>query len=144
MYSIKLDSSSAAILRRLFNLPNPVRKSIHEGFELWGYELVRTAENAALNEPKYGNWYPSEIKKLHRASAAGQTPAYRTGNWNKKLFYKSSPFQLEFGNSAKYAEFLEEGTPKMEARTGLLNAIESTQRNFRTYQKHSLDKHLKL
>ena len=142
MFKFSVDSESKYILRRLFNLPNPVRTAIHEAFVTWGKELVRSAENSALNDPKFGEWYPTKISRLHRASAAGQTPAYKTGKWNKSLGYVASGSDLEFGNKAKYAGFLEEGTPKMEARTGLLNAITSTERNVRSYYDNSLRKNL--
>lgn len=148
MYSIKLDTQSKYILRRLLNLPNPVQKAIRESFDTWGKELVRNTENTILNTPKYGRWYPSgNITKLprdkHRASAPKQTPAFYKGKYFKGLGYVSSGTELEFGNTVKYASYLEEGTSKMEERPGLKNSIEATQRNFRIYYDASLRRNLR-
>ena len=143
-FKFRLNRESKYILRRLLNLPNPIHNAINEGFVTWGKELVKSAEDAALNENKYGEWYPNKISRIHRASAAGQTPAYKTGTWNKKLrFTAGSGLELEFGNDAKYAAFLEEGTRKMEARTGLINALNKTERNYQSYYNASLLRNLK-
>lgn len=146
--TIRSGASTKRTLNTIKNLSKVAKEALAEGFEKMGAGLVRTLENSTLNEPKFGREYrvndKSGVKRLHRASAPDQTPALITGNYFESAFYKPHGANgLEFGNTAEYAEFLELGTDKMEARPGLLNSIESSTRNSRLYLEEALDKGFK-
>lgn len=144
---VKINKNKAAkkVTVSIQNLGKNTREALAEGFEEMGANLVRTLQNNILNEPKFGREYKVKgkngVTKLHRASAPKQTPALITGEYYEKIFYKSQGANgLEFGNTAEYAEYLEEGTSKMDPRPGLGNAITSSLKNNRRYLEESLDK----
>lgn len=140
----KITSNKAArrLTIRMRNMPQSFKDSVARGFQEWGVQLVRETQNSVLNERKYGRWYPDEIKKLHRASAAGQTPAAVFGDYFLGLDFKANGLDLEFGNTAKHAKYLERGTSRMKARPGMRNAIDKTTRNFRSYLNDELERTL--
>ena len=146
--SIKTDSQTKKVLIGIARLNGALKNAIRSGFQEMGTNLVRTAENSILNESKLGRWYPSgKINRLprdnHRASAAGQTPALISGQYFEGLDYiPHGGMEIEFGNEAPHAEFLEDGTKNMDARPGLRNSIDSNARNFRQYIEVSLEKEL--
>lgn len=69
-------------------------------------------------------------KILHQSSAPGESPANQYGRLlgSVKLIQKTY-IKFEVGSELKYAEYLEEGTPKgqMEARPYLAPALEKNQ-----------------
>ncbi len=145
---IRKDTRSQKVLVSVAGLSGATKEAIADGFEKMGAGLVRTFQNSILNEPKFGREYrvsgKDGVKRLHRASAPKQTPALITGEYYEKVFYKPHGSDgLEFGNTAAYAEPLELGTPKMEPRPGLGNAITASLRNSRLYLEESLNKGIK-
>lgn len=146
--NITKDRNSQIVLVKIKNLSSASKEALEEGFEKMGSGLVRTLQNSILNEEKFGREYrvsgKSGVKRLHRASAAGQTPALLRGEYYEKAFSKSHGANgLEFGDEAPHAEYLELGTEKMLPRPGLGNAISSSVRNNRLYLEESLDKGFK-
>lgn len=141
--SVRANRETKKVLLGIKNLPAATRRGIQLGFQEMGANLVRTAENSVLNESKLGRWYPNNIKRLHRASAKGQTPALITGQYFEGLDYvPRGGMEIEFGNEAPHAVYLENGTSNMEPRPGLRNSIDSNARNFRQYIETSLEKEL--
>ncbi len=145
--NITTNKKTRDVLVKIENLSKFTQKGIREGFERMGSGLVRTFQNQILNEEKFGEDYniigSDGVKRLHRASAPGQTPALLTGDYYEKVFYKPhGAHGLEFGNTSDHASFLELGTPNMKARPGLFNAIKHDLRNNRNYLEESLDKNL--
>lgn len=146
--NIVTDSATREVLVTIKDLEKNTKEGIREGFEMMGAGLVRTFENQALNEPKFGREYRTKDKngvtRIHRASAAKQSPALLSGNYFRSVYWKSHGSNgMEFGNTAEYAEYLELGTKKMEARPGLLNAITASLKNSRLYLEEALDKNIK-
>ncbi len=69
-------------------------------------------------------------KRRHQASASGESPANLSGNYRRSIgFNVNGSNELRFGNSAKYAGFLELGTSRMLKRPGLGNAVDANERN---------------
>lgn len=142
---INKNKASMQVSVSIENLGRHTREALAEGFTKMGSNLVRTLQNSILNEPKFGAEYrvkgKNGVTKLHRASAAKQTPALISGQYFEKTFFKPHAANgLEFGVEIEYAEYLELGTDKMEPRPGLGNAITSSLRNSRLYLEESLDK----
>lgn len=146
-FSIKAGKKNQEVLDKVKNLGRDVKIGIGKGFEELGSNLVRTAENQALNEPKFGREYEVKtngVKKLHRASKAGQSPAILSGNYFENFKYENRGEELEFGNDAEYSEYLEDGTEKMEPRTGVQNAVSASVRNARLYLEENIGQSLEL
>lgn len=65
--------------------------------------------------------------RLHRASAAYETPASVTGEYLRAVGYLVRGWdELTFGNRSVKAGWLEDGTRKMYPRYGLKNSINAT------------------
>ena len=116
-------------MKFLYELPVENNKSkFVKGFFTSGKELVKDLKKD-MKEPKSGRTYKiyrgvrgGKLKKprLHIASAPSETPAILTGKFRKSVdFAVRGNRTLEFGanqSAPEYAEFLENGTSKMEAR----------------------------
>jgi len=146
-FHLKAGKKNQEILDKVKNLGRDAKLGIDKGFEELGANLVRTAENQALNEPKFGREYKLKIngvKKLHRASKAVQSPAILSGNYFEQFKYENRGMELEFGNDAEYSQYLEDGTENMEPRQGVMNAVSSNVRNARLYLEENIGKSLEL
>lgn len=136
--SIKLDIvDSTGNVRSLESVEN-IAASTRFGVEraLWrsGKDLQAEFNRQVLAKDKTGRLYirrnRAGARRQHRASAPGQTPANRTGNYRKSIgFTVDGAHQLTFGNSAEYAGFLEVGTSRMQARPGLGNTVKAGERD---------------
>ena len=81
-------------------------------------------------------------RRKHQASAAGQSPANRTGNYRRSVGWNvNGSNELIFGNSAEYAGFLELGTSRMAKRPGLGNAVKAEERNIICNLSESINVH---
>lgn len=79
------------------------------------------------NGPRTGRVYTFRGRK-HQASAPGEAPANRTGRLANSVGYLASgPDDLQVGEEAEYAGFLERGTRKMAPRPHLQVAVNETQ-----------------
>jgi hypothetical protein len=103
---------------------------------LWksGKDLSAEFSRQVLAKNKTGRLYirvdKAGRRRKHVASAAGETPANRTGFYRKSRdFIVRTHKELVFGNTAEYSGFLERGTKRMAARPGLANAIKASERN---------------
>ena len=146
-FEVRAGKKNQEILNKFKNLGADARLGIDKGFEELGSSLVRTGQNQALNEPKFGNEYKIKqngVTKLHRASKAGQSPALLSGNYFEQFKYENRGDELEFGNDAEYSEFLEDGTPNMEARPGVINAVSAEVRSARIYLEDNLSESFEL
>jgi hypothetical protein len=110
---------------------------------LWrsGKDIHAEFNKQVLAKNKTGRIYIRRTKggarRRHQASAPGETPANRTGKYRKSFdFSVDGAHQLATGleavsntRSGIYPFYLEDGTKRMKARPGLLNAIKSSERN---------------
>lgn len=103
---------------------------------LWhsGKDVRAEFSRQVLAKNKTGRLYIRKTangsRRRHRASAAGETPANRTGFYRKSFGFTVAAFDnLIIGNTALYAGWLEKGTKRMAARPGLRNSINASQRD---------------
>lgn len=127
MIKVKAGSDNEKTMKFLYELPVDLTKAIRQGFYTSGKQLVADL-NKDMKAPKSGRTYKvyrgvsGKLKKpkLHVASAPSETPAIITGKFRKSVdFAVRGNRTLEFGaneSAPKYAEFLEKGTSKMQAR----------------------------
>lgn len=127
MIKVKAGSDNEKTMKFLYELPVDLTKAIRQGFYTSGKQLVADL-NKDMKAPKSGRTYKvyrgvsGKLKKpkLHVASAPSETPAIITGKFRKSVdFAVRGNRTLEFGaneSAPEYAEFLENGTSKMQAR----------------------------
>lgn len=129
MLKIIGSSGNMRTFKSMTNIVANTKFGIQRGLFRLGKDLVKSF-NAETKKRKSGNLYSvrGRSRKV-RASAAGESPAVRTGKYKKAVGYKISGSVMRFGNSVEYAGFLETGTSRMKARPGLGNALKDNQRN---------------
>lgn len=127
MIKVKAGSDNEKTMKFLYELPVDLTKAIRQGFYTSGKQLVADL-NKDMKAPKSGRTYKVyrgvsgklNKPKLHVASAPSETPAIITGKFRKSVdFAVRGNRTLEFGaneSAPEYAEFLEKGTSKMQAR----------------------------
>lgn len=127
MIKVTESSQNAKTMKFLYELPVELTKAIRQGFYVSGKQLVSDL-NKDMKAPKSGRKYKvykgvgGKLSKprVHIASAPSETPAVVTGKFRKSVDFKvRGNRELEFGanqSAPNYAEFLEKGTSKMEAR----------------------------
>lgn len=127
MIKVKAGSDNEKTMKFLYELPVDLTKAIRQGFYTSGKQLVADL-NKDMKAPKSGRTYKvyrgvsGKLKKpkLHVASAPSETPAIITGKFRKSVdFAVRGNRTLEFGaneSAPEYAQFLEKGTSKMQAR----------------------------
>lgn len=149
MLEIMSGRQNVRVFKQIEDVEDRTRRGIRQGFFRLGNDLVRTLKQEALKKNKRGRTYTSRgrtgRRRRHVASAPGQTPANRTGNYRKNAGYQiRGSSQLEFGirDGAPYGIFLEEGTKKMAPRPGLGNSVKANERNARMDFDSSLDREL--
>lgn len=150
MIKVKAGSSNEKTMKFLYELPVDLTKAIRQGFYTSGKQLVADL-NKDMKAPKSGRAYKvyrgvsGKLKKpkLHIASAPSETPAIITGKFRKSVdFAVRGNRTLEFGanqSAPEYAEFLEKGTSKMEAR----EPFKRTVLKLKDKIKSNIDIHLK-
>lgn len=103
------------------------QQGIENGLHVIGDIVVRRVAQLIEEGPKTGRVYRLRGRD-HQASAPGEAPANRTGRLVKSGNYNvHGPFQMEVGESAPYANFLEDGTGRMKPRPHMIRAITETQ-----------------
>lgn len=149
MLDIVSGRRNARVFKQINEIEDRTRRGIRQGFFRLGNDLVRTLSEEVLKKNKRGRTYTRKDRigrrRRHVASAPGQTPANRTGNYRKNAGYQlRGAEQLEFGirDGAPYGIFLEEGTRKMAPRPGLTNAVKANERNARTDFSGSIEQEL--
>lgn len=127
MIKVSAGSTNQKTMKFLYDLPVEITKAIRQGFYISGKQLVESLAKD-MKAPKSGKKYKvysgisGKLKKpkLHTASAPSETPAIITGKFRKSVdFAVKGNRTLEFGanqSAPEYAEFLENGTSKMQAR----------------------------
>ncbi len=149
MLDLKSAPSNTQAFLQIDTLDNRTQRGIRQGFFRLGSRLKQELNKEVLKKNKRGRTYIRKDRagrrRRHVASAPGQTPANRTGNYRRNVgFQLRGSQQLEFGirEGAPYATFLENGTKKMEPRPGMGNAVKSTTRDARTFFDSSLETEL--
>lgn len=129
MLKIIPSDSNMRSFESMTNIEANTKFGIERGLFRLGKDLIQSF-NAETKKRKSGILYGVAGRKRRvRASAAGESPAVRTGKYKRSVGYKISGTTMRFGNSVEYAGFLETGTSRMKARPGLGNALKDNQRN---------------
>jgi len=117
------------------NAPRETRRALRQANFQIGKDHIDELNRQMLAKDKTGRFYVRRTRtgrrRLHRASAPGQTAANRTGRMRKSRgFQLSGSDKLEFGiRGAPYAAFLERGTKNIQPRPSLLNTVNAVERN---------------
>lgn len=139
--SIDITSSSGStkVLLDLSKVPGFTEASVRKAWFASGADLKNFASKDILRKPKSGILYThidsSGRRRRHRASAPGETHANMTGALRRSLAWKVKGRDLDFGYGVEvipapeYADWVEGGTTRMDARPSLQNAITANQRN---------------
>lgn len=96
---------------------------INQAIKKAAYLIEGTAKQKIQRGPKTGRLYKHGMIK-HRASAPGQAPASDTGRLVSSIRNSTQELLAEVGSALKYAQYLEQGTKKMEIRPFLSSALE--------------------
>lgn len=122
-------------LKSAIGIHKATLRAIEKSYFVIGRQLVKIFNRQVLDKSqKTGNIYIRKDRlgrrRRHQASAEGESPANRTGNYRKSVGFKvQGDKQLIFGNAATYAGFLEIGTKRMKPRPGLGNAVTEAHRD---------------
>lgn len=157
MFKLVEDSNNRKSILANAKLPNHVSKGIRRGAYISGKELVADLKQD-MKAGKSGKTYKiykgvggKSLKRsrLHKASAAGESPAVITGEFRKSIdFVVRGSKQLEFGSGSgglatKYAKILELGSSKMAARRPLGRTVSKLQNQVKTNITRELNKQIK-
>lgn len=149
MLNFEEDTRNDRIFAQIDDLENRTRRGIRQGFFRLGSRLMQELNKQVLAKNKTGRTYIRKDRagrrRRHKASARGETPANRTGNYRRNRgFQIRGSQQMEFGIREKvpYAKWLEEGTRRMAPRPGLLNTVRATTRDAQNFFDSSLDTEL--
>lgn len=103
------------------------QQAIQSGLHVAGDLVGRRNRQLIRQGPKTGRIYRINGRS-HQASAPGEPPANLTGRLAKSYNYNvHGPYQMEVGQSAPYAGFLEDGTGRIRPRPNVIRAINDTQ-----------------
>ena len=137
--SVTIDAASRKAVFKIKNLGKLTKAGLEHAAYTSGQGLVKATSKEILRKPKGGRVYVSRnragARRVHKASAAGETHANFSGRARRSLDFTASANKLEFGygvtkhDAPDYTEFLEFGTKNMQPRPSLQNGIESQERN---------------
>ena len=130
--SIRAHKAGQRHLKAIQQAPRRMHLGIRSAMFTVGAEDVRHMRSLIENPPKTGRMYGT-----HQASAPGEAPADRTGVLKRSADYiVRGGTQLEVGESAPYAKYLEDGTARMAARPHVKRTREERSREaFLTLQR---------
>ncbi len=103
------------------------QKSIESALYVTGKIVGNRVAQLITQGPKTGRVYRIRGRD-HQASAPKEPPANVTGRLVKSFNYNvHGPYEMELGESAPYAGFLEDGTSRIKPRPHVIRAINETQ-----------------
>lgn len=121
--SIEIDANSRRVLLKLQDMDRAIRLGTRRG--LWGIgkQLRDTARKGLKRGKRTGRIYKFRGKPL-RSSAPHEWAQRRTGILRQGVgFHVDGDFNLEFGDTAKYAVFVELKDPMSGGRPYLIRSI---------------------
>lgn len=152
---VRTGKNNELVFKSLLTIDVRATRAVRRGFFNWGKQLKDTANKNILDKAtKTGRIYIRVIKggarRRHQSSAPGETHANFSGTLRKSLSFKvpASSDTLKFGYglatviAPEYAEWVEFGTTRMEARPSLQNAIKETAGNAERFFNTQLRKEL--
>lgn len=131
MLEFKADHNNKQVFAQLDEIDDRTRRGIRQFWFALGKSLLKSFNAEVLRKPRSGRIYKirrGKTRRRHTASEPGETPANISGNYRRSAGYQlRGDSEMQFGNSAEYAGFLENGTSKMAERPGLGNAVRDTE-----------------
>lgn len=125
------DHDNKQVFAQLDELDVRTRQGIRRFWFALGKSLLKSFNREVLRKPRHGRVYKvrrGKVRRRHTASLPGETPANLSGTYRKAAGYQlRGTMEMQFGDTAEYAGFLENGTSKMAARPGLGNAVKETE-----------------
>lgn len=133
---IKSNSRNSKTFVTIDKMPGATSKGISSALYEIGSESVKHLRRMVRSGDRSGRMYGS-----HRASAPGEPPAARPNSrLTKGMRYTvRGDFQCEFGDTAPYGEFLEDGTRNMHPRPHVIRTVKEKQRDVRDIFRRELD-----
>jgi len=123
MIKIKVDPASRRVIINLGKQVCIHQQHIKSQLHVTGHNVVKNVRNIIKTGKRSGRIYTFR-GRAHQASAPGEAPANRTGRLAGSSSYNVRDYtQMEVGETADYALFLEEGTVKMAPRPHLVRAV---------------------
>lgn len=121
----KLNKDLNKIGKNLFKVASEIPIDITRRLAVGANDIRSTIILSMKNTPETGRHY-KRGKKFHIASSPGNPPAIDSGELLRSIMFDVRDMEVEVGSigGAPYAEFLEFGTKKMEARPFLGPAVE--------------------
>ncbi len=142
-FKVKITPKTEKVLITIPKLIYMHKKSIRNSLNEIGKDVVRTTVKLIKSPPKTGKIYPFR-GGTHQASAPHEAPAEATGTLSKSARYATrSHVQMEIGEDAEYASFLEKGTKRMAPRPVLLKAVNDNARNAVRILETNMQRNLK-
>ncbi len=124
---VKALPSTKRVIIGIERLTELHQEAIEDGLYTVGRIVGNRVKELIKQPPKTGRVYRIRGRD-HQASAPGEAPANLTGRLVKSYNYNvHGPYDMELGESAPYAGFLEDGTRKIEPRPHVIRAINEKQ-----------------
>lgn len=147
MLSFTQDPANKKVFVQLSEIDDRSRMGIRRFWFSLGKTLTKSFNREVLRKPRSGKVYKvrrGRSTRKHTASSPGETAANLSGNYRKAIGYQlRGSSEMNFGNDAEYAGFLENGTSKMKARPGLKNAVNETEGEALSSAAHLVERELK-
>jgi len=133
---IKSDKRNEHTFVTIDKMPRATSRAIRGSLYEIGSESVKHMRNMVRTGERTGRLYGD-----HRASAPGEPPAARPNSrLTKGMRYTvRGDFQCEFGATAPYAVYLEDGTRNMHPRPYVIRTVKEKQRDVRDIFRKNLN-----
>lgn len=146
MLKLEADHNNKQVNAQINELEDRTRRGIRQFWFTLGKSLLKSFNEAVLEKPRGGRVYRvrrGKSRRRHVASQPGESPANLSGDYRRSAGYQIRGTQeMEFGATADYAGFLENGTSKMRARPGLGNAVKANEGESRNDAADSVEREL--
>ncbi len=143
MITIKQSKGTNLSLNKIYDSEKIHQQGIVSGLYTFGKILGNHVKQLIEEGPKTGRIY-SFRGSPHQASAPGEAPANKSGTLVESYNYNvRGAYEMEVGESAPYAGFLEDGTTNIEPRPHFKRAIDDKQGDLVNILYSETDKELK-
>src|SRR3954453_1205524 len=126
-------STDDALVKALDSFPAKTERVVRAVVRAPAMRVEGTAKERIHRPPKTGRLYRTFNKrKLHRASAPGESPATDSGTLASRVFHdvQAGGFAASVFSDVNYASYLEFGTRRMAPRPYLAPALREHADNF--------------
>jgi hypothetical protein len=144
MIAITVTPKTKSVLVEIPGLTKKFHGGIKDALHEIGPEILRETKRLIETGKKTGRTY-RVAGMNHQASAPTESPAGRTGRLADSGEFKvKAHIQMEIGETADYAKFLEDGTRKMDPRQHLIRAVNGKARETENALYGHVGRHLGL